>query len=151
MIPARQLLVHARDWVVTSTLGVAVSRLATSLILMTPGRKANTPRGMARLHAVQDGKYAQQTVHIGHAIRARREMVGLTQERAAALAGITRNALRDIEGKPLPNPTLSTLLSLMRVYRLQCLDELLGPTAAEVAGEAWSAVGWEGGVPRPLS
>lgn len=83
-------------------------------------------------------------------MRARREAAQLTQERAAALAGVTRNALINIEKSELPNPTLSTLLALMRTYGLRTLDELLGPSAAEVAAEVWSDLDWVGGVPNPL-
>lgn len=83
-------------------------------------------------------------------MRKRRDAAGLTQERAAALAGITRNALSNIEKAQFPNPTLSTLLALMRTYQLGTVDELLGDTPAEVTGQEWSATSWEGGTPRPL-
>ncbi|WP_415118355.1 helix-turn-helix domain-containing protein [Micropruina sp.] len=117
---------------------------------MEPEGPSNTPRGAPHLRLVGEPEDAQQTVHIGAAVKARREAVGLTQERAAALAGITRNALRNIEKAPLPNTRLSTLLALMRAYHLRTLDELLGPTAAEVAAKAWCDRGWEGGTPNPL-
>lgn len=121
-----------------------------SIVRVLPDSKRNTPLRRQGLRVVGHGDDAQSTVHIGAAVKARREAVGLTQERAAALAGITRNALMSIEHQALPNSTLSTLLSLMRVYGLRTLDELIGVTAAEAAAETWSAREWEGGTPRPL-
>lgn len=117
---------------------------------MPLGPVHDTPRTRSRLSVVEASRDAQQSVHIGAAFRARRQAVGMTQERAAASAGITRNALMNIERSAFPNPTLSTLLSLMRTYGLRTLDELLGPTSAEAAAEAWSGLEWAGGVPKPV-
>ena len=79
------------------------------------------------------------TVHIGQTLRARRRAAGLTQKQAAARANITRNALAALEGNPLPNPRLSTLLGLMRAYRLDSVEALLGSlpsaTVASVVSE----------------
>jgi DNA-binding XRE family transcriptional regulator len=90
---------------------------------------------------------AQHAVHIGAVMRRHREHAGLTQERAAVLAGLTRNTLVTLERAALPDPHLSTLLALMRVYSLGSLEELLGLTPSKVLAEAWAAAGWAGGRP----
>src|SRR3954470_8571857 len=86
--------------------------------------------------------HAQLTVHIGDRLRDLRLRRGLTQEDAAAAAGITRNALMGLERRRFPNPYLSTLLALMRCYELSSLDELLGPLPAGAIHDAWEAAGW---------
>lgn len=79
------------------------------------------------------------TVHLGQTLRERRLAAGLTQERAAALAGITRNALAKLEKQQLPNPSLRTLLALMRAYELDSVEALLGPLPSAVAAAMWVA------------
>jgi len=79
----------------------------------------------ARLRVVSD---VQSTIHVGQSLRAHREAIGLTQEQAAAEARITRGALAALEKRALPNPSLRTLLSLMRAYRLDSIEALLGST-----------------------
>ncbi|HYS36935.1 MAG TPA: helix-turn-helix transcriptional regulator [Pseudonocardiaceae bacterium] len=88
------------------------------------------------------GQDAQSTVHLGERLRYLRLRQGLTQEQAAATAGITRNALLALERHRFPNPYLSTLLALMRCYGLSSLDELLGRAPAEAVYDAWEAAGW---------
>jgi DNA-binding XRE family transcriptional regulator len=85
---------------------------------------------------------AQLTVHIGARLRHLRLRQGLTQEQAAAAAGITRNTLVGLERRRFPNPYLSTLLALMHCYGLSSLDELLGPLPAGAIYDAWEAAGW---------
>jgi transcriptional regulator with XRE-family HTH domain len=83
------------------------------------------------------------TVHLGEWLRVVREASGLTQEKAAVAAGLTRNTLVSIEGSRFPDPKLSTLLRLMRTYGLGSLEELLGPPAGALLAEAWEAEGWQ--------
>lgn len=92
--------------------------------------------GDARLRLVSDD---QSTIHVGRALRDRRRAARLTQEQAAGEAGITRNALAALEKKELPNPSLRTLLSLMRVYGSDSLDALLGPMPSWAIAIAWQA------------
>lgn len=92
--------------------------------------------GDARLRLVSAD---QSTVHIGRVLRDRRRAAHLTQEQAAGQAGITRNALAALEKKMLPNPSLRTLLSLMRVYGSDSLDALLGPMPSWSIAIAWDA------------
>jgi DNA-binding XRE family transcriptional regulator len=81
-------------------------------------------------------------VHVGDRLRQLREEHELTQEEAAAKAGVTRNTLVNLEREQFPNPQLSTLLGLMRCYRLTSLDALLGPMPATWVAEAWKQAGW---------
>lgn len=62
-------------------------------------------------------------------------------------AGITRNALAALESKPLPDPHLSTLLSLMVVYRVVSIEALLGTTPSVLLAHEWRSRGWAGGRP----
>lgn len=87
-------------------------------------------------------------MHIGSVLRAHREAVGLTQERATVAAGLTRNTLVTIEGARFPDPHLSTLLALVEVYGLGSLDELLGPMPSRSLADRWEVADWEGGKPR---
>lgn len=87
---------------------------------------------------------ARSTVHIGQRLRAWREERRLTQEDAAGAAGITRNALGRLEAKQFPNPSLQTLLGLMRVYELGSLEELLGPLPSYRLAKDWEETGWIG-------
>jgi transcriptional regulator with XRE-family HTH domain len=82
-------------------------------------------------------------VHLGERLRAVRKQTGLTQEKAAAVAGMTRNAIAELEKARFPNPKLSTLLRLMRTYKLRSLEELLGPVPSARLAEAWEEEGWE--------
>ena len=62
-------------------------------------------------------------------------------------AGLTRNTVVTLEKARFPDPHLSTLLALMRVYRVGCLDELLGTTPSVALADEWAAEGWAGGRP----
>ncbi|WP_231109947.1 helix-turn-helix transcriptional regulator [Mycobacterium avium] len=78
-------------------------------------------------------------MHVGRSFRRCREAVGLTQEQAAARAGITRIALTAPEKKPLPNPSLKTVLRLVRAYDLDSVEALLGPVPSVRIAAAWNA------------
>lgn len=107
--------------------------------------RPNGTRGHRRppLHAVPDLDAASQLrVHLGDRLRAVRKQCGLTQEKAAVGAGITRGRLAELEKARFPNPTLSTLLRLMRTYELRSLEELLGPVPSAKLAEAWEEEGW---------
>lgn len=108
------------------------------------GRRAGGPH----LAAVGNMASAQSTVHMGAVLRAHREAAGLTQERAAVAAGLTRNTLVTIEKAVRPDPHLSTLLALMKVYGVGSLEELLGPMPSKVLADAWEATDGLGGRPR---
>ncbi len=97
-----------------------------------------------RLRLVADD---QSTVHVGMALKRRREAADLTQEQAAAKAGITRNALSALEKKQYPDPHLSTLLALMLTYEAQSIEALLGPVPSQLIAGQWQAHGWLGGKP----
>ena len=94
-------------------------------------RRARVP-----LQLVKDEQF---TIHLGNVFRSCRARAGLTQEQAANRAGITRNALAALEKKPLPNPSLKTLLSLMRAYDLDSIEVLLGPVPSRLLAAAWMA------------
>ena len=98
-------------------------------------------RGRPRLTVVTDDK---SSVHLGEALKARRIAAGLTQEGAAARAGITRNALAALEKallvrnaadvnrvvvdavtKPTPSPLHS--FSTTRINSPQFSADLLTP------------------------
>lgn len=83
----------------------------------------------------------QSTIHLGNVFRGCRARAELTQEQAANRAGITRNALAALEKKALPNPSLRTLLSLMRAYDLDSIEVLLGPVPSRLLAAAWLAQG----------
>jgi transcriptional regulator with XRE-family HTH domain len=102
------------------------------------------PTHSKRLRLVLDD---QSTVHVGMALKGRREAAGLTQEQAAARAGITRNALSALEKKQYPDPHLSTLLALMLTYEVQSVEALLGPVPSQLIAGQWQAEGWLGGKP----
>jgi transcriptional regulator with XRE-family HTH domain len=80
-------------------------------------------------------------VHIGDALRARRDAAGLTQEGAAARAGITRNALAALEKQQFPNPALRTVLALMQAYELDTVEALFGTTPSALAAATLAARG----------
>jgi transcriptional regulator with XRE-family HTH domain len=82
-------------------------------------------------------------VHLGNRLRTVREQTGLSQEKAAGKAGITRNGLALLEKARFPNPTLSTLLGLMRAYELRSIEELLGPVPSARLAAAWDEENWE--------
>jgi DNA-binding XRE family transcriptional regulator len=108
-------------------------------------RPAGT-RGHGRppLHAVPDLATPNHLrVHLGDRLRAVRKQCGLTQEKAAVAAGITRGRLAELEKARYPNPTLSTLLRLMRTYDLRSVEELLGPVPSARLAAAWDADGWD--------
>jgi DNA-binding XRE family transcriptional regulator len=83
-------------------------------------------------------------VHLGDRLREVREECGLTQEQAAVAAGLTRNALVSLENRRFPDPYLSTLLRLMRVYNLTTIEQLLGPIPSRLLASSWEAEGWRG-------
>lgn len=116
------------------------------------GRNAGSARGSSRvLRVVSTAEDAHSTVHIGASLRARRQASNLTQERAAVLAGLTRGAVAKLEASELPDPHLSTLLALMRVYGLGSIEELLGRIPSAEIARYWESQRWQGGRPRPLS
>ena len=86
----------------------------------------------------------QLKVHLGLRLRAARQAAGLTQEQAAARAGITRNVIVTLEGSRFSDAKLSTLLRLMRAYELGSIEELLGPLPSSRLAAAWEAEGWLG-------
>jgi DNA-binding XRE family transcriptional regulator len=101
-------------------------------------------RGRPQLRSVPDlGPGDQLRIHLGERLRAVRQESRLTQEKAAAAAGLTRNAIADLEKTRFPNPKLSTLLRLMRAYELRSLEELLGPVPNARLAAAWEEEGWE--------
>lgn len=105
------------------------------------GRRA---RGRSSLQVVPDLDPSDRfRVHLGERLRLLRKESGLTQENAAAAAGITRNWLAELEKARFPNPTLSTLLRLMRAYGLGSVEELLGPTPSTRLVTAWEEEGWD--------
>jgi hypothetical protein len=58
-------------------------------------------------------------------------------------AGITRTRLTELEKARFPNPTLITLLRLMRTYKLRSIEELLGPVPSARLAAAWEEKGWD--------
>jgi transcriptional regulator with XRE-family HTH domain len=68
---------------------------------------------------------------------------GLTMERAAVAAGLTRNTIGSLENARFPDPKLSTLLRLMRTYGLRSIEELLGPVPSARLAAAWEHHEWE--------
>ena len=105
------------------------------------GRRA---RGRPSLQVVPDLDASNRLrVHLGERLRLLRTQSGLTQEKAAGAAGITRNRLAELEKARFPNPTLNTLLRLMQVYGLESVEELLGPTPSFRLAAAWQEEGWD--------
>lgn len=111
-------------------------------------------RSRGRLRPVDD---ARSTGHVGARLRLLRETAGLSQETAAVRAGLTRNTLGRLEAEALPDPRLSTLLSLMELYRMTSLEDLLGVSPSRSLLQDWVAEGRPGlranaaleGSPRP--
>jgi transcriptional regulator with XRE-family HTH domain len=101
------------------------------------------PRGRPPLHSVPDPDDTEQLRwHLGERLRAVRRQSGLTQEQAAVAAEMTRSRLAELEKARFPNPTLSTLLRLMRTYNLRSLEELLGPVPSARLAAVWEEEGW---------
>jgi transcriptional regulator with XRE-family HTH domain len=101
-------------------------------------------RGRPSLRVVPDLDASDRLrVHLGERLRLLRIQNGLTQEKAAGEAGITRNWLAELEKARFPNPTLNTLLRLMQVYRLGSVEELLGPTPSARLAAAWEEAEWD--------
>lgn len=96
------------------------------------------------LHIVPDLSGDQPGVHLGERLRAVRELAGLTQEKAAVASGITRNTLASLEKARFANPKLSTLLRLMKTYKLRSIEELLGPVPSARLAAAWETEEWRG-------
>lgn len=92
--------------------------------------------------ALDAGTGDQPWTHLGRRLRDARKTRGLTQQEAATAAGLARNTLVSLERAQNPDPRLSTLLRLMRVYGLGSLEELLGPPPSYRMAEAWEAEGW---------
>ncbi len=106
---------------------------------------AHEPQGHShrRVREAQDPDlYNPSTTHLGGRLRAARNARGLTQAQAADAAGIARNTLVSLERAQHPDPRLSTLLRLMRVYGLGSLEELLGELPSHQLAETWAAEGW---------
>jgi transcriptional regulator with XRE-family HTH domain len=100
-------------------------------------------RGRPALRVVPDLDAPDlQRVHLGNRLRAVRNQRGLTQEKAAVDAGITRSRLAQLEKSRFPNPTLNTLLRLMTTYELRSVEELLGPVPSAMLAAAWEEEGW---------
>jgi transcriptional regulator with XRE-family HTH domain len=96
------------------------------------------------LHSVPaPGSTAPANIHLGQQLRAARNAAGLTMEKAAVAAGLTRNTIGTLEGAKFPDPKLSTLLRLMRTYDLRSVEELLGPVPSAQLAAAWESEGWE--------
>lgn len=96
------------------------------------------------LHVVTDLDASDPLrVHLGDRLRAVRKQRGLTQEKAAVDAGITRGWLAQLEKARFPNPTLNTLLRLMTTYELRSVEELLGPIPSALLAAAWEKEGWD--------
>jgi transcriptional regulator with XRE-family HTH domain len=74
-------------------------------------------------------------VSIGEKLRALREDAGLTQDQAAARTGLARSTVSEAEnGK---NPTLHTLVRLLRVYAaLSALEGLMPDPAPRASSRA---------------
>ncbi len=100
-----------------------------------------TGRGRAALRAVPDPGSRPQ-VHVGERLRGFRLRSGLSQEQAAAFAGLTRKSIARLESARFPNPHLSTLLRIMATYEVGSLEELLGMPASARLAEAWAEDGW---------
>ncbi len=64
-------------------------------------------------------------MHIGDRVRAVRTELGLTQRKAAALAGLHFQYLSDLECSRIANPSLDTLSRLAAAYGMG-VDELIG-------------------------
>jgi transcriptional regulator with XRE-family HTH domain len=76
-------------------------------------------------------------VHVGERLRALRLDRGLSQESAAARAGMTRNTLARHEAARLPDLKLSTMLALLELYNLSSLDDLVCRPAVRPLLEVW--------------
>lgn len=105
-------------------------------------RRSASPRPLSVVRAAQ--QEAQSTPHVGQHLRLLRRNVGLTQEQAAARAGLTRNTIADLERRAFPNPHLDVLLALMEVYEVGSIEELLGSTPSQVVARAWRDRNWTG-------
>jgi DNA-binding XRE family transcriptional regulator len=100
--------------------------------------------GRPVLHSVPDHELADQPrVHLGQRLRAARTAKGLTMEKAAFAAGLTRTTIGNLEGARFPDPKLSTLLRLMRAYDLRSVEELFGSVPSARLAAAWEEGGWE--------
>jgi DNA-binding XRE family transcriptional regulator len=107
-------------------------------------RPTGRRRGRPPLRSVPDLDATEQLGwHLGERLRAVRGQSGLTQEQAAVAAGMTRSRLAELEKARFPNPTLSTLLRLMRTYDLSSIEELLGPVPSARIAAAWEEEGWD--------
>ena len=78
---------------------------------------------------------------LGRSIRRRRIELGLTQKQLGALVDLNESSVSTIErGVRGSNPTLRTMLLLMRALEAESLDELVGPVATDQLSELqWAA------------
>lgn len=87
---------------------------------------------------------AHSSVHLGDHLRDLRKAEGWSIEAAASKAGLSANTLANIERSAFPNPTLSTLLALVEIYRLRSVEELFGRLPSRVVLAHWVASGRPG-------
>lgn len=101
-------------------------------------------RSYGRLRTVPEADSALSTVHVGNRLRRLRQERGWSIETAAARAGLSRNRLGSLETAALPNPTLSTLLTLMELYDAGTIEDLLGSAPSRTLLRAWVTAGRPG-------
>jgi transcriptional regulator with XRE-family HTH domain len=83
-------------------------------------------------------------VHLGWTLRRLRHGRGWSIGQAASMAGISPNTLSNVERSAMPNPTLSTLLALMDIYKVDTIEGLLGPTPSQELLQEWISMGRPG-------
>lgn len=84
------------------------------------------------------------TSDLGSALRRHRKARGWSIAEAASRAGLSMNTLANTERTALPNPTLGTLLSLMDIYEVNSLEELLGELPTSLLLRTWVSAGRPG-------
>lgn len=72
-------------------------------------------------------------ISMGQRLYQLRQERGLSLRELARLTGTSAATLNRLELDPTANPTLSTLLSLARVFNLHSVEELFGPFPTEEA------------------
>jgi transcriptional regulator with XRE-family HTH domain len=83
-------------------------------------------------------------VHLGRTLRRLRQARGWSIDEAANRANLSRNTLSNVERSVVPNPTLSTLFSLMELYEIQTIEGLLGSVPSSILLDEWVAQGRPG-------
>jgi transcriptional regulator with XRE-family HTH domain len=83
-------------------------------------------------------------VHLGRTLRHLRHARGWSIDEAANRANLSRNTLSNVERSVVPNPTLSTLFSLMELYEVQTIEGLLGSVPSAMLLDEWVAQGRPG-------